>query len=84
MLELVLVRPLLGDLSLQKLMVPHDFLELSALVQKGEVARLQFLQQRVVVVVPEYRIAYFTILLLSSRISALFSWMSFSTWRCRP
>ena len=72
-LEFVFMRPLLGDLSLQQLVVPHYLLEFSAFVLQGEVARRQFLQQGVVVVVSECHAGYLTILLLRRRISALFS-----------
>ena len=60
------------------------FFEFSAHVLKGEVACFEFIQQLVGVVYPECPVADYTILLLSSLISTLYSCLSFSTWWCRP
>jgi hypothetical protein len=80
----MVVAALCGDLSLQVLLVSDDFLQFFAFGEQGLSAGFQFEHEGAVVVVPGWGKAYFTILLLSSLISAWFYWMSLSTCLCMP
>lgn len=71
-------------LAVDVLLVGDDLLEFPVFEHEGLLAVLQFVQKGVVVVAPAYRTMYFTILLLSSLISRLLSWMSRSSCWCIP
>ena len=84
MLKIIIVVALCSNLSMQVVLTSNDFLKFLALGEEGFPSSLQFEHESAVVIVPSWGKSYLTILLLSSLISALLSWMSLSTWRCMP